>query len=113
MNGAAQDCNLNSIPDSCDIGHGTVADCDGNGVPDTCDLATGVAPDRNENGIPDACDSVFLRGEVNCDGIIDISDPVYIFEWLFLGGHDPGCLAALDVNGDVEHDLTDGIWLLQ
>ncbi|MCH2142856.1 MAG: hypothetical protein MK077_07665 [Phycisphaerales bacterium] len=31
------DCNLNRIPDACDIANGTSEDADGNGVPDECD----------------------------------------------------------------------------
>ena len=41
------DCNLNGIPDECDIASGTSADYDLNGEPDECQL------DCNENGIPD------------------------------------------------------------
>lgn len=36
------DCNLNEIPDECDILSGAI-DCDGNGVLDECELSTAVA----------------------------------------------------------------------
>ena len=108
-----EDCNVNGLPDDRDILNGAANDCNLNGIPDSCDLAAGIAPDRNENGVPDACDPLFVRGETNGDGVIDISDPVYLFEWLFLGDHDPCCHAALDVNGDGDHDLSDGIWILE
>ena len=35
---AAQDCNLNGIPDDQDITAGTSADCNANGIPDECEL---------------------------------------------------------------------------
>jgi hypothetical protein len=35
------------------------------------------------------------NGDVNCDGRIDISDPVYTLSWLFIGGPEP-CAIAQD-----------------
>ena len=43
------DCNLNGVPDECDIADGTSTDLDGNGVPDECE-------DCNENDVPDGWD---------------------------------------------------------
>jgi hypothetical protein len=43
------DCNLNGVPDECDIASGASADLDGNGVPDECE-------DCNGNGVPDGWD---------------------------------------------------------
>ena len=43
------DCNLNGIPDDCDIAEGTSTDLNGNGVPDECE-------DCNANGVPDSWD---------------------------------------------------------
>ena len=63
----AQDCNLNGIPDTCDLscgelggpcdvdGCGQHEDCNVNGVPDECDSPT---HDDNGNGIIDACELV-------------------------------------------------------
>jgi hypothetical protein len=58
------DCNLNSRPDSCDIALGA-SDCDADGAIDTCELATG-APDCNANGVIDSCD--VASGTPDCDG---------------------------------------------
>lgn len=67
---AGNDCNSNSIHDSCDILLGTSADCDLDGVPDECgedcdangvldwcDVASGDPHhcDRNLDGVPDDC----------------------------------------------------------
>jgi hypothetical protein len=40
--GTSQDCNLNLVPDDCDLASGTSKDCDENGVPDECDAAAGT-----------------------------------------------------------------------
>ena len=56
LNSAGQDCNLNGIPDACDLTGGTSRDCNANGLPDECDIAGGTSTDCNANGIPDACD---------------------------------------------------------
>jgi hypothetical protein len=50
------DCNLNGVPDACDIEFGASADCNGNGVPSECDLETGASSDCNSNGVSDDCD---------------------------------------------------------
>lgn len=57
-------------------------------------------------------DRSFVRGRVNNDSNIDISDGIAIFNWLFVGGQEPGCRKAADVNDDGEIDISDGIYLL-
>jgi hypothetical protein len=59
--GAATDCNHNAVPDSCD----TILDCNRNGIFDACDIATGSSPDCQSNGVPDECD---LLGGGDCQG---------------------------------------------
>lgn len=61
----------------------------------------------------DASATPFLRGEVNDDSAVDISDSVFILEWIFLGAQEPGCVAAANANGDAEVDISDPIWLLE
>ncbi len=53
---ASLDCNVNRIPDECDIDSGTSADCNTNLIPDECDIAGGPSPDCNSNDVPDECD---------------------------------------------------------
>ena len=55
---------------------------------------------------------VFLRGDGNEDGIVDLSDAVFALSWLFLGGRGPGCLAAVDANDDDIVDVADPSYLL-
>ena len=47
------------------------------------------------------------RGDVNGDGVRDVSDVTSIVEWLFLGAEPPACPAAADVNIDGTFDITD------
>jgi hypothetical protein len=55
----------------------------------------------------------FRRGDVNSDGVVDISDPITVLSSLF---QDPDrripCLEAADANGDRELDISDGLYLL-
>ena len=46
-----RDCNTNSVPDSIDIGAGTVLDLNGDGTPDQCQCLVDLNGDRVVNGI--------------------------------------------------------------
>jgi hypothetical protein len=106
------DCNGNGIPDAIDIAGGTSEDCNMNGRPDDCEIAGGAADDENSNGIPDQCELRFLRGDSNDDGLVDLADAVFTLRWLFLGGPEPGCVAAANANGDRSVDIADPVSLL-
>lgn len=109
------DCNANETPDDSEIGAGDARDCNGNGVPDECDIREGTSADSDGNGIPDECPAalpLFVRGDANDDGIVDISDAVRILGWLFLGDAEPGCVAATNTNGDGAADLSDAVYVL-
>jgi hypothetical protein len=54
----------------------------------------------------------FRRGDANNDDLIDVSDSIFLLGWLFLGGEDPGCIAAGDTNGDSVVDLSDAVCML-
>ena len=54
----------------------------------------------------------FVRGDVNQDYEVDITDAVVILGYLYKGDEEPGCLSAGDTNDDSELDLTDGVFLL-
>lgn len=56
--------------------------------------------------------SVFLRGAVNTDSKVDISDAVALLEYLFAGSGPPEPLEAGDINDDGSMDITDSIYLL-
>jgi hypothetical protein len=57
--------------------------------------------------------TVFVRGDSNGDGLLDISDPQTTLGYLFLGSGGPRCLDACDVNDDGAVDITDAIAALE
>lgn len=50
---------------------------------------------------------VFLRGDGNHDGRVDVTDPIGTLEFLFRGGPAPRCEDAADANDDGRLDLSD------
>ena len=97
-----------------------VIDADGAG-----NLATGGI-----NAVNDGCDTTvltgsiavagsgpppgnkFIRGDTNSDGSVNITDGIYVLNFLFLGGPSPTCLDAADTNNDSGVNITDGIYVL-
>lgn len=60
---------------------------------------------------PSFAGNLFIRGDANQDGNIDISDAVYILRYLFVIGP-MGCQDAADVNDDGVIDIGDAVRLL-
>ncbi len=54
----------------------------------------------------------FLRGRVNEDNKVDLSDSVTLLRHLFQGGAEPPCQLAADTNDDNKLDISDGVFLL-
>jgi len=54
----------------------------------------------------------FRRGDANTDGQTNISDPVLVLNWLFLGDDPPMCRDAADANDDGETNLSDAVAIL-
>ena len=57
-------------------------------------------------------------GDANNDGGIDISDAVYLIQFIFAGGPAPGsCRGSFygmgDANGDAAVDISDAVYLIQ
>ena len=60
------------------------------------------------------CERVrFRRGDVNADGTLNVTDPVVLLNFLFLGGESPACLNACDSNDDETADLADAVATLR
>jgi hypothetical protein len=53
----------------------------------------------------------FRRGDVNADGIVNISDSNRLTNWLFLGGEPAPCWDAADINDDSRIQLSDAVFL--
>jgi hypothetical protein len=51
-------------------------------------------------------------GDTNRDGDVDISDPVHLLDYLFLGGPAPDPLRFANVNGNGGVDVSDVVYLL-
>lgn len=54
----------------------------------------------------------FLRGDVNSDGGVDISDAVFGLSNLFAFGPAPECLDSANANGDGAYDIADMVYIL-
>lgn len=81
--------------------------------------------DSEENGRPcgagvdmgafemGACPPVrFVRGDCNGDTGVNLTDAVCLLNWLFAGGEEPACVAAVNTDGDSSATLSDAIHLL-
>ena len=62
--------------------------------------------DLNSDNIGDACCCV-LRGDVNIDATLGISDLTYYVDFLFNGGPAPTCYGQGDINNDEIHGISD------
>jgi len=63
--------------------------------------------DNNGNGLPDICE--FVRGDVDGDGAVRLTDAIRLLDFLFRGGDRPGCLEACDADDDGELNLSDAV----
>ncbi len=54
----------------------------------------------------------FIRGDVNQDGRMDISDAIHILSYLFLGSKTIDCADSADVNDDGKVDISDAKYIL-
>jgi hypothetical protein len=105
-----------SVPDSCDIcqGYNDNDDFDGDTVPDSCDNCPQTAnpgqEDSNDNDIGDACD--YICGDANSDEDVNVSDAVYIINYVFVGGDAPDPLESGDVNCDDTCNVSDAVWII-
>lgn len=55
----------------------------------------------------------FIRGDVDENGKLEMTDAIRTLGWLFLGGEEPGCLQSADANGSGEVNIADPIYILQ
>jgi hypothetical protein len=55
----------------------------------------------------------FIRGDSNSDDRIELSDPVRLLGYLFLGTAAPPCLDAADANDSGALDITDAVFVLE
>ncbi|MBN1441465.1 MAG: lamin tail domain-containing protein [Planctomycetes bacterium] len=60
-------------------------------------------------GEPCATEPEFRRGDANTDGAVDLSDGVFILNYLFTGGRTPDCFDAADTDDNGTLELTDAV----
>ena len=84
---------------------------------DNCpDTANADQADYDNDGIGDVCDDVCcgIRGDTDHNGIgPDISDLVYMVNFMFAGGAEPACIEESDIDGNGSGlDISDLIYLV-
>ena len=67
---------------------------------------------RGREQFRDEIAAEFIRGDSNDDGSVDLSDPVFLLNNLFLGGDDPPCPSAGDADDDGKLQINDAIYVL-
>jgi hypothetical protein len=74
----------------------------------------GAGPDHgaHEMGECPASAPSFRRGDVNADGSLDLSDPLSLLGFLFLGGGPLPCQSSGDADDGGGLDLTDAVFIL-
>jgi len=53
-----------------------------------------------------------VRGNADSSDNIDLSDPIWVLNFLFLGGAEPACLDSADSDDNGRVELTDAVYLL-
>ncbi|RME38779.1 MAG: hypothetical protein D6788_06770 [Planctomycetota bacterium] len=105
VDGFALDCNLNFVPDDCDIASGFSADVNRNGTPDECEV------DCNHNGRYDHLD-IWPRGsslDCNCNFVPDECDIGTISTDCNGNGRPDECEAPFDCNDNGIQDICDAV----
>ena len=54
-------------------------------------------------------EGLFLRGDCDGNGIVELTDAICTLDWRFLGGEPPACIAATDTNVDGWVDISDAV----
>lgn len=80
-------------------------DCNMNFVPDNCEIASGASLDVNNNGIPDECESS-VPGDATGDGLVNVQDLLAVINaWGACPA--PPALCPADLDGDGQVGVTD------
>jgi hypothetical protein len=58
--------------------------------------------------IPDS----YICGDANADEIVNVSDAVYIINYIFAAGNPPDPLEAGDANCDGDVNVSDAVWII-
>lgn len=102
------------------MANGDQEDLDADGVGDSCDNCLDVynpdQADYNGDGVGDACCCIGIRGNVDDDTTqtIDISDLVYLVDFMFQAGPESPCFDEADIDGSGAEpiDISDLVMLV-
>jgi hypothetical protein len=78
---------------------------------DQADLVHVTMPNQT-SGIDFNLPSAFIRGDASGDGVVDVTDVVYLINYLFVSGPPPVPLEAGDVNCNCVVDVADVVYLI-
>lgn len=88
-------------PTGLDFIAGHDVDCNLNLIPDSCDIASGTSRDNNNNGTPDECESPGIPGDIDGDGSVGANDLlILLVSWGPCADCDD-CVADIDSNCSV------------
>jgi len=68
--------------------------------------------DSNGDGIGDACEGGYICGDASADQEVNVSDAVYIINYVFVSGNPPQPMEAGDTNCDATVNVSDAVWII-
>lgn len=63
-------------------------------------------------GVATCVRTLFHRGDPDATGVVDITDAIFVLQYLFVGGAVPPCLEAADIQDDGAVDIADAVAIL-
>ncbi len=89
-------------------------DSDQDSIGNACDNCEYVynpdQADSDEDGIGDVCE--YTCGDSNGDEIVNVSDAVFIINYIFAGGNPPDPIESGDCNCDYICNVSDAVWII-
>jgi hypothetical protein len=68
--------------------------------------------DSDSDGIGDACEALYLCGDANADEIVNVSDAVYLINYVFIfGSPAPDPIESGETNCDGTVNVSDAVWI--
>ncbi len=92
------------------------SDTDNDGIADAVDNcplhANPLQEDFDNDGIGDACCCIDERGDLDRKDSVDISDLIFIVNFIFTNGDAPSCVLSADLDNSGATDVTDLIYMV-
>jgi hypothetical protein len=115
FDGDIDDDSILDIYDNCVFdANGDQSDIDQDSIGDACDNCEYVynpdQADDDEDGIGNVCE--YICGDSNGDEIVNVSDAVFIINYVFVGGDVPDPIESGDCNCDYTCNVSDAVWII-